>query len=102
MKYLLFVLACSLAACAIAPIQAPVMDTQTVTVKVEVPVPCVDSIPDAPLFLADADLLAGSGSQAADHLWIDHIQRKDYIAQLLAVLLKCEAPPTKLSAAPIK
>ena len=97
MKSVFSALACSLAlaACGVAPAQAPVMNTQTVTVTAEVPVPCVDSIPASPEFQSDADLLSGTGSQVADKLWADHIEHKDYVADLLAVLMKCEKLPTQ-------
>lgn len=97
MKSLIFALSCSLAlaACDSAPVQPPVMDTQTITVTREVPVPCVSTLPVAPAFQVDKDLLTGSGKQVADQLWIDHIERKDYEAQLVAVLIGCQKPPVQ-------
>lgn len=94
MKSFAFAVLCSLllVACAVAPEQPPVMNTQTVEVKQAVPVPCVDAIPAAPAFLSDKALLTGSGAVVADQLWSDHIERRDYIDQLLAVLLKCKTP----------
>ena len=86
----------SLGACGVAPVQPPVMDTQTVTVTKEVPVPCLSST-DVPqpsqALLSDTDLLSGTGSQVADKLWVDHKVRSDYIGDLLAVMLKCETLP---------
>ena len=94
MKSFIFALSCSLvlAACAVAPVQPPVMDTRTVTVTQEVPVPCVTTPPASPAFQSDRDLLSGSGKQVADQLWIDHIEREDYEAQLVAVLAGCQKP----------
>jgi hypothetical protein len=70
------------------------MDTQTVEVKVAVPVPCIDSIPPGPPVLSDKQLMSGSGAQVVDKLWIDHLQGKDYTARLVAVLLACIRPVT--------
>jgi hypothetical protein len=94
MKSFAFAVLCSilLAACVTAPEQPPVMATQTVEVKQAVPVPCVDTIPPAPAFLSDRALLTGSGAVVADQLWSDHLERRDYIDQLVAVLLKCKTP----------
>lgn len=95
MKSLFFAAVCSLVlgACAgMAP--PPVMNTQTVTVTKEVPVPCVESIPQPsqPL-LSDKDLLSGSGSQVADKLWVDHKVQSDYIGDLLIVVTACSRLP---------
>lgn len=88
----------ALVACAVAPAQPPVMDTQTLSVAKEVPVPCLNAA-DVPqpsqALLADKDLLSGTGSQVADKLWVDHMVRSDYIGDLLAVMLKCETLPVK-------
>lgn len=94
-KSLAFVLACSflLAACA-APVVPPLMNTQTVEVKVPVPVPCVDAIPVGPTILTDKQLMSGSGAQVVDQLWIEHLQTRDYVARLVAVLIVCVRPTT--------
>lgn len=100
-----FALACSLAfalsACGISPPQpAPLMHTETVTVAKQVPVPCVDSIPQpAQPFLTDKALLTGSGAQVADQLWADHLEQKDYVGELLAVLQGCVKPQSLQAAA---
>jgi len=101
MKSLFCVLACSLmlAACGVAPTAPPLMDVKTVPVSVEVPVPCVATIPQpSQALLNDNDLLAGSGSQVADNLWIDHKVRSDWDASLLAVVTGCSKLPPQPAA----
>jgi len=101
MKSLFCVLACSLllGACGVAPTAPPLMDIKTVPVTKEVPVPCVSTIPQpAQPLLNDNDLLAGSGSQVADKLWIDHKVRSDYEGDLLAVVMGCSKLPAQPAA----
>jgi hypothetical protein len=71
-----------------API-SPVVRTQTVEAEVEVPVSCVDSVPTAPAFLADTDLLAPPNGSAVDRVWRDHLQRKQWEGRLEALLAAC-------------
>ena len=54
----------------------------------QVPVPCIDSVPPTPVFLSDAELLAANGS-AVDRLWRDHLQRKQWEGQLEALVVAC-------------
>lgn len=93
MRSLAFVLVCSttLVACA-GPAPPPLMDTQTVQVKVAVPVPCIDALPAGPAMLTDKQLMTGSGADVVDQLWIEHLQMRGYNAQLVAVLLACMKP----------
>lgn len=71
-----------------API-SPVVHTETVETKIEVPVPCIDSVPDAPAFLSDTELLAPSNGSAVDRVWRDHLQRKQWEGQLEALMIAC-------------
>ncbi len=103
MKLLFCALASSLAlaACGVAPTQ-PLMDTQTVSVDKEVPVPCIkpEDIPQpSAALLNDNDLLAGSGSQVADKLWVDHKVRSDWDSDLLIAITACSKLPQP---APVK
>ena len=101
MKSLFCVLVCSLllGACGAAPTSPPLMDVKTVPVTKEVPVPCVPMIPQpSQALLNDNDLLAGSGSQVADNLWIDHKVRSDWDASLLAVVTGCSKLPPQPAA----
>jgi hypothetical protein len=85
-------------ACGAAPTAPPLMNVQTVTVKTEVPVACVSSIPQpTQTLLNDNDLLAGSGSQVADKLWIDHKVRSDWDTDLLAAVTRCSTLPQPAS-----
>lgn len=100
MKLLFCVLVCSLmAACGVAPTAQPLMNVQTVTVKTEVPVACVSTIPEPsqPL-LSENDLLAGSGSQVIDKLMLDHKVRSDWDADLLAAVTRCSTLPAQPAA----
>lgn len=101
MKSLFCALVFSLAlvACGVAPTVQPLMHTETVTVTKEVPVPCVSSIPEpAQSLLNDNDLLAGSGSQVVDKMWIDHKVRSDWDAGLLGALQACAKLPAQPAA----
>ncbi|SEC02041.1 hypothetical protein SAMN02787142_0731 [Burkholderia sp. WP9] len=71
-----------------API-SPVVHTETVQAEIEVPVPCIDSVPDAPRFLPDSELLAPPNGSAVDRVWRDHLQRKQWEGQLEALLVAC-------------
>lgn len=89
-----FALACSLLAGCVGAPPKPAVISKPVVVKVAVPVPCIDKIPDAPVLESDRDLLAGSGAQVFDKVWADHLSRRDYQGVLLAALKACLAPPT--------
>lgn len=79
-----------IAGCATAPAEPPVVVSKPVEAKVEVSTSCVSAIPQPDSdFLSDAILLTGSGSQVADNLWADHLERRDYIAKLVAALSGC-------------
>ena len=71
-----------------APV-SPVVHAETVEAKVEVPISCIDSMPRAPAFLSDTDLLATPNGSAVDRLWRDHIQRKQWESQIEPLLLAC-------------
>lgn len=77
--------------CGSAPPAAisPVVHTETVEAKVQVPVPCIDSVPPRPVFLSDAELLAAPNGSAVDRLWRDHLQRKQWEGQLEALVVAC-------------
>lgn len=103
MKSLYFALACSLllSACATGPAAPPLMDVKTVTVVKEVPVSCVkpEDIPQpAQPLQNDKDLLAGSGSQVFDNVWLDHTVRKDWDTALLGVVQACSKLPAQPAA----
>ncbi|MFM0391187.1 hypothetical protein [Paraburkholderia phytofirmans] len=72
----------------LAPI-SPVVHTETVEAKVQVPVSCIDAVPTAPAFLVDTDLLAPPNGSAVDRLWRDRLQRKQWEGQLEALLVAC-------------
>ena len=55
----------------------------------QVPVPCIDSVPPTPVFLSDAELLAAPNGSAVDRLWRDHLQRKQWEGQLEALVVAC-------------
>lgn len=74
---------------------SPVVHTQVLETAREVPVPCINTMPDAPAFLTDAELLAGPGGSAVDRIWRDHVQRKQYEDGLTALLAACVAKPVK-------
>ncbi|TCK96240.1 hypothetical protein [Paraburkholderia sp. BL9I2N2] len=71
-----------------API-SPVVHTEIVEAKVQVPVACIDAVPQAPAFLSDADLLAAPNGSAVDRIWRDHLQRKQWEGQLEALIVAC-------------
>lgn len=99
MKSIAFVLACSLlAGCGSAP-PKPAVISKPIEVKVAVPVPCIDKVPDGPVFQSDSELLAGSGAQVFDKVWADHKSRRDYTDILVAAIQACLAHP---AAAPSK
>lgn len=82
-----------LAGCVSAPTQPTLTETKAVEAKVIVSTPCVAAIPQPDTeFLSDKLLLTGSGSQVADQLWADHLERRDYIDKLVAALTGCMAP----------
>ncbi|MFL9895919.1 hypothetical protein [Paraburkholderia sp. RL17-381-BIF-C] len=51
--------------------------------------PCIDSVPDAPRFLPDSELLAPPNGSAVDRVWRDHLQRMQWEGQLEALLVAC-------------
>jgi hypothetical protein len=89
-SFLLFVPGCGSAPP--API-SPVVHVETVEAKVEVPVSCVDKMPDTPAFLSDADLLAGPNGAVVDRVWRDHLQREKFEVGLTAALAACVTLP---------
>ena len=68
---------------------SPVTHTQVVETHVAVPVPCIDAVLASPLFLSDADLLAGPNSSTVDRIWRDHLQRKQWELVMAAQLIAC-------------
>jgi hypothetical protein len=68
---------------------SPVVHTETVEAKVQVPVSCIDSLPSSPAFLPDAALLAAPNGSAVNRIWRDHLQRKQWEGQLEALLFAC-------------
>lgn len=108
MRLLACALACSALqiGCAVGPTQPQVIVNKPVEAKIEVPVPCLSSLPPTPAFQPERDLLTGSGSQVVDQLWIDHKLSHDYIGTLLAALTACVAPSTastsKLAGSPLQ
>jgi hypothetical protein len=107
MRLRICALLCSalLAGCVSAPSQPPIVETKAIEAKVEVSTPCVSALPQPDMeFLSDKALLTGTGSQVADQLWADHLERRDYIDKLLAALTGCMAPsgPSKLAGSPLK
>jgi hypothetical protein len=60
-----------------------------VEAKIEVPVSCIDSVPGAPDFLSDTELLAPPDGSAVDRVWRDHLQRRQWEGQLEALLVAC-------------
>ena len=97
-SFLLFVPGCGSAPP--API-SPVVHVQTVEAKVEVPVSCIDKVPDTPAFLSDADLLAGPNGAVVDRIWRDHLQREKFEAGLTAALAACVTVPVPKATSPI-
>jgi hypothetical protein len=77
-----------------APV-SPVVHVETVETKVEVPVPCIDRMPDAPAFLSDSELLVGPNGTVVDRIWRDHLQREKFEAGLTAALAACVSQPAK-------
>jgi hypothetical protein len=77
--------------CGSAP-PAPVVHTETVEAKVEVPISCIDSVPPSPAFLSDAELLAAPSGSAVDRMWRDHLQRQKWEADLTGLLAACVVP----------
>ena len=78
--------------CGTAPVERPisaVTHTQVVETHVAVPVPCIDAVPASPLFLSDADLLAGPNSSTVDRIWRDRLQRKQWEGVLTAQMIAC-------------
>jgi len=71
-----------------API-SPVVHTETVEAKVQVPVSCIDAVPPAPAFLSDAGLLAAPNGSAVDRIWRDHLQRQRWEVELTGLLAAC-------------
>jgi len=71
-----------------API-SPVVHAETIEAKIEVPVSCIDSVPQAPAFLSDTELLAPSNGSAVERVWRDHLQRKQWEGQLEALVVAC-------------
>jgi hypothetical protein len=58
-------------------------------------VPSIDRIPNIPVFLDGADLLAEPNGAAIDLLWRDHIQRQNWQNELMALLAACVARPVQ-------
>lgn len=77
-----------------API-SPVLHTETVQAKIQVPVSCIDSLPPTPVFLSDADLVAAPNGSAVDRIWRDHLQRQKWEAELTALLAACVSSPPR-------
>ena len=75
-----------------API-SPVVHAETVEAKIQVPVSCIDTVPAPPVFLSDAQLLAAPNGVAADRVWRDHLQGKEWEGRLTALLAACVARP---------
>jgi hypothetical protein len=78
--------------CGSVPVEqlvSPVTHTQIVETHIAVPVPCIDAVPASPLFLSEADLLAGPNSSTVDRIWRDHLQRKQWEGILTAQLIAC-------------
>lgn len=71
-----------------API-SPVIHTETIEAKVQVPVSCIDSVPPSPALLSDAELLAAPDGSAVDRIWRDHLQRQTWEAELTGLLAAC-------------
>lgn len=71
-----------------API-SPVVNTEVVEAKVQVPVACMDAVPQGPAFLSDVELLAAPNGSAVDRLWRDHLQRQQWEVQLEALTVAC-------------
>jgi hypothetical protein len=61
-------------------------------VKTQILVPCINSIPTVPVSLNGADLLAEPNGVAGDRRW-DHIQRRNWENELMALLSACVARP---------
>jgi hypothetical protein len=72
---------------------SPVVHTETVEAKMQVPVPCIDSVPPLPVFLSDADLLAAPNGSAVDRIWRDHLQREKWETELTGLLAACVSRP---------
>ncbi|MFL9860799.1 hypothetical protein PQR72_34545 [Paraburkholderia madseniana] len=77
-----------------API-SPVVHTETLQAKIQVPVSCIDSLPPTPVFLSDADLVAAPDGSAVDRIWRDHLQRQKWEAELTALLAACVSSPPR-------
>jgi hypothetical protein len=63
-------------------------------VSIAVPVSCISddvlSKIQSPTFQSDSELLGGSSYQVPLNLWIDHIERSDYILKLESVISSCK------------
>lgn len=77
----------SCAGCATTP-KLNVQPTAQI-VKVPVITSCIDKVPDVPAFMTDAQLLDGSDYQVVLNLRIDRDQRRQYEAEVQALLAAC-------------
>lgn len=79
MKYLWIIL---LAGCSSGPVVPE-------TVRVPVPVPCIERVPAKPQITPDATLLALPDYSAVLSLWRDRIILRDYSVELEAAVAGC-------------
>lgn len=84
----LSLIALLLAGCACKPI----IVKEPVEVKVPVPVPCVAEVPAKPQWELDKYLKSGTLFERGNAALIEIEQRREYEAQLEAVVLHCKQP----------
>lgn len=95
MRMTLVALACVLSGCAAAP-PAPEPVVRTVTVDREIPVRCIRTVPVAPYFRSEAEIL-GPGPEAnydaSFFVWEEWEKLTAYKDQLEALLPGCTVDP---------
>ena len=70
----------------------PVVVTETVEVRVPVPVPCIAEMPARPAVMTDAELLALDDYRAVVALRRDRMLLVQYAAEAEAVMRPCARP----------